>query len=167
MRIRKGTQTSPTPRPYYSALPSSSPRRTQTFWTFPRLAVAVLACAMALTVAITVNPSTKGHHTFTAASDYRSERESGCTNSGAGCHGRETEYSDFNAYHPDSECATCHDYQGAGCIMCHAPREHECALCHDGTLKQAPDRVRITDPYPSGHYRETTHTAMGTVLNAR
>ena len=32
-------------------------------------------------------------------------------------------------------------------------------------MKQAADVVKLTDPYPRGHYRETTHTAMGTKMS--
>ena len=45
------------------------------------------------------------------------------------------------------------------------PAEKECQLCHDGTMKQAPDVVKLTDPYPRGHYRETTHTALATKMD--
>jgi len=33
-------------------------------------------------------------------------------------------------------------------------------------MKKAPDVVRLTDNYPNGHYRETTHTAMGDEYDA-
>ncbi len=108
------------------------------------------------------NPPTGSVHSFTKASDYNAVKESGCTNSGAGCHGSETEYTDFNKYHPEAECTTCHDYQGVGCIPCHAPAEHECALCHDGSMDKALDAVRLTDSFPKGHYRQTKHGATGT-----
>lgn len=121
-----------------------------------------IATLGALVFAAVWNPPISSQHSFTKASDYRMERESGCTNSGKGCHGSESAYTDFNAYHPNAKCTTCHDYQGVGCIPCHAPSEHECQVCHDGTMQAAPDRVKLTDPYPRGHYRETTHTAMGT-----
>ncbi len=112
------------------------------------------------------NPPSGSIHDFTDASDYVASKDSGCTNSGEGCHGEETEYADFNAYHPNADCATCHDYQGVGCIPCHSPDGHECQSCHDGTMEDAGDRTRITDPYPKGHYRETTHTATGTDMKA-
>jgi len=108
------------------------------------------------------NPPTGRVHSFTSASDYKASSDSGCTNSGDGCHGEETAYKDFNEYHPNATCTTCHEYQGVGCIPCHSPNGHECQSCHDGTMDIAADRNRITDPYPKGHYRETTHTAMGT-----
>jgi hypothetical protein len=111
------------------------------------------------------NPPTTGVHTFSSASDYKASNDSGCTNSGKGCHGSDKEYADFNAYHPDSECTDCHAYQGVGCIPCHTPGAlHECPVCHDGTMKGAADVVRLTDPYPRGHYRETSHTAIATDL---
>lgn len=127
-----------------------------------KYALFALGAVAAVVFSMVWNPPTATVHSFTEASDYNSKRESGCTDSGAGCHGDEQEYRDFNAYHPEAKCTTCHEYQGVGCIPCHSPREHECVLCHDGSMKQAPDRVRITDPYPRGHYRETTHTATAT-----
>jgi len=125
-----------------------------------KLAVAGLV-AVVVVISAVVNPSPKTHHDFTSASDYRADRDSGCTNSGEGCHGSEKTYADFNKYHPKAKCTSCHDYQGASCIPCHKPAEHECPVCHDGTIKNAPDTVRLSDPYPRGHYRETTHTATG------
>lgn len=112
------------------------------------------------------NPPTGSVHSFTNASDYKVSSDKGCTNSGEGCHGDESKYSDFNAYHPNAKCTTCHDYQGVGCIPCHTPSGKECQDCHDGQPDFAPDVMRLTDPYPRGHYRETTHTAMGTDMNA-
>lgn len=130
-----------------------------------KLTAAAIGIVALVLVSAVWNPPTKGHHTFTTASDYRADRESGCTNSGKGCHGSETSYADFNVYHKDVKCASCHDYQGAGCIPCHKPNQHDCPVCHDGTMKNAPDTVRLTDSYPNGHYRETTHTAMGTDMD--
>lgn len=113
------------------------------------------------------NPPTTRVHTFSSASDYKVAKDSGCTNSGSGCHGAETEYRDFNAYHPNTDCGVCHSWEGVACIPCHSPnKNHECALCHDGSMKEASDVVRLTDNYPSGHYRETTHTAMGSKYEA-
>jgi hypothetical protein len=120
--------------------------------------IAIAACVFG----VGWNPPHDTTHTFTSASDYRPATDSGCTNSGAGCHGSESSYKDFNTYHPNATCTTCHAYQGVACIPCHAPnKNHECPLCHDGSMKNAPDVVRLTDNYPSGHYRETSHTAMG------
>ncbi|MBI5232491.1 MAG: hypothetical protein HY876_10050, partial [Coriobacteriales bacterium] len=128
---------------------------------FAFAAVAVIAVGMV------VNPPTGGKHAFTKDSDYRSESESGCTNSGKGCHGDEDSYDDFNTYHPNAKCTSCHDYQGASCIPCHSPNSnHECQECHDGSVEEAADTVRLTDPYPRGHYRETTHTATGEKMSA-
>jgi hypothetical protein len=121
-----------------------------------------LGVAALLVVSAVWNPPTASVHSFSKASDYNPARESGCTNSGKGCHGSETRFTDFNSYHKNAGCTDCHDYQGVGCIPCHKPSQSECELCHDGTMKNAPDVVRLTDDYPRGHYRETTHTAMGT-----
>ncbi len=123
-------------------------------------AIAVLAFSMAW------NPPSGRVHSFTEASDYRASKDAGCTNSGEGCHGAESSYADFNAYHPNADCMTCHDHEGVGCIPCHSPKGRECQSCHDGTMEKAGDQVRITDLYPKGHYRETTHTATGTDMRA-
>lgn len=151
----------PTYRPYVSsdALEKARKLRNKRFGLFAVAAVAAVAFSALW------NPPTGRVHDFTKASDYKIESESGCTNSGEGCHGSETKYTDFNDYHPEADCTTCHDYEGVGCIPCHKPREHECQVCHDGSLEAAPDRVKLTDPYPRGHYRETTHTAMGTEMD--
>lgn len=111
------------------------------------------------------NPPTNTVHSFTEASDYNARRESGCTNSGEGCHGDDARLSDFNAYHPETPCKTCHDYTGVGCIPCHGPSQHECTGCHDGTMEGASDCVRLSDSFPKGHYRESLHTAMGTDMS--
>ena len=101
-------------------------------------AIALLAVSMAW------NPPTRGIHSFTEASDYIASKDSGCTNSGEGCHGAESAYTDFNDYHPETECTSCHEHQGVGCIPCHSPSGHECQSCHDGTMPGAGDRTRIT-----------------------
>ena len=122
----------------------------------------MLLAIAAIAFGVGWNPPHDTKHTFSSASNYNSAKESGCTNSGSGCHGAETEYRDFNTYHPDTDCGVCHSWQGVACIPCHAPnKNHECPLCHDGSMKKASDVVRITDSFPRGHYRETTHTAMG------
>ena len=108
------------------------------------------------------NPPTETVHTFTSASDYSARRESGCTNSGDGCHGFDEGLSDFNKYHPDTACTVCHDYTGVGCIPCHAPNQHECTGCHDGSMEGVSDCVTLADAWPKGHYRESLHTALGT-----
>lgn len=131
-----------------------------------KILIAVAAIA-GLIFSAAWNPPVGTVHKFTTASDYSEKKESGCVNSGEGCHGSETLYRDFNAYHPNATCTTCHDYQGVGCIPCHSPnKNHECAACHDGSMKGAADVVKITDPFPRGHYRETTHTATGTDMTA-
>lgn len=119
-------------------------------------------------VAFTVawNPPTGRIHSFTEASDFIASKDSGCTNSGEGCHGEETSYDDFNVYHPNTDCSDCHDKTGVGCLPCHSPKGHECQSCHDGTMPGAGDQVRLMDPYPKGHYRETTHTANSSDFKA-
>jgi len=96
-------------------------------------------------------------HVFSAASDYASATVEGCTNSGAGCHGAESTYSDFTAYHAANGCLAgpCHTspskagYEG----------DKQCVSCHDGNYVGAPDVVALTGAAPNGHYDETTHTA--------
>ncbi len=58
----------------------------------------------------TSNHGSATAHGFSAASDYDNGTVTGCTNSGAGCHGTETTYSSFVDYHPASGCTTgpCH-----------------------------------------------------------
>ena len=128
----------------------------------PVLVYGIGVFVVAVIFAAVWNPPTGSVHSFTKASDYNAEKESGCTNSGGGCHGSEADYTDFNKYHAEAKCTTCHDYQGVGCIPCHAPSEHECALCHDGSMDNAADAVRLGDSYPKGHYRQTKHGATGT-----
>ncbi len=157
------------PAPLYSSsgLGGRSPQAPpQSFFRRYRSGFFALGAVLALVFSATWNPPTGTVHSFTKASDYRPDREGGCVNSGKGCHGSETSYTSFNDYHPAAKCTDCHDYQGVGCIPCHSPANHECQVCHDGTMPQSPDRVRLTDPYPRGHYRETTHTAMGTPYDA-
>lgn len=132
-----------------------------------RIAVTLFLLIGGTVFAMGWNPPEGSVHSFTKLSDYNSEKETGCVNSGEGCHGDETQYTSFNSYHPNADCTDCHDYQGVGCIPCHTPSGTECTSCHDGTMKNAGDRTRITDPYPRGHYRETTHTAMGTDMDGK
>jgi hypothetical protein len=127
-----------------------------------RAAIITLCVAAAVVFGAVWNPPTGSVHSFSAASDYKASTESGCTNSGKGCHGSDPSRTDFNIYHKGAKCTDCHDFQGVACIPCHTPSGNECQLCHDGSVKGAPDTIRLTDPYPRGHYRETSHTAMGT-----
>lgn len=145
-------------RTYYSSRPSArKPKKDTRSRNGIIIVVAILACVFG----VGWNPPHDTVHAFSSASDYKVASDSGCTNSGAGCHGSESSYRDFNAYHPHATCSTCHAYQGIACIPCHAPNtNHECQLCHDGSMKLAPDVVGLRDNYPNGHYRETTHTAM-------
>ena len=152
---------------YGSASPQPDPADKARRSRRAKIAVGVLLAIGAVAFAAGWNPPTKTVHEFSEASDYNAKRESGCTNSGKGCHDFETAYTDFNDYHPNAECTTCHEYQGVGCIPCHMPAEVECQLCHDGTFEPAADVVRLSDPYPKGHYRESTHTAMGTDFSAK
>lgn len=135
-------------------------RRRSKRTTRARAGVATFGLVAVVVLSGIINPPTASVHSFTKNSDYDTGRQAGCTNSGKGCHGAEKEFKDFNAYHASARCTTCHDYQGIGCIPCHKPSQTECEACHDGTMKGAPDVVRLTDPYPRGHYRETSHTVQ-------
>lgn len=161
MRSKYGNPSSPT-----SFRPLPDPATRQQLLKAKRLRTGLFSVGAIALVAFSMvwNPPTGRVHSFTQASDYNPVKESGCTNSGEGCHGEETEYRDFNAYHPNSDCTSCHDYQGVGCIPCHSPDGHECQTCHDGTMEAAGDRLKLSDPWPRGHYRETTHTVTGTDL---
>ena len=146
--------------------PFSEPAIDQTAIRAKRRRIGIIALAVIALFAFAWgwNPPTKNVHTFSAASNYKPDREAGCTNSGKGCHGRETSYSDFNDYHPNAKCTTCHDFQGVGCIPCHMPSENECPACHDGSLKQAQDVARLSRPSPRGHYSVTKHFSAGTKM---
>ncbi|TLM99234.1 MAG: hypothetical protein FDZ75_00550, partial [Actinobacteria bacterium] len=53
--------------------------------------------AIALLVGSAIfNPPITNQHAFTNASDYKAANESGCTNSGEGCHGKDASRTDFN-----------------------------------------------------------------------
>ncbi|MHB9004866.1 MAG: cytochrome c3 family protein, partial [Coriobacteriia bacterium] len=90
----------------------------------------------------------------------------GCYSTGAGCHvSTDADYAS-TAYHPDNGCTNglCHDLVPGGDVnpsKATHPNPNSCQGCHDSTYTNAPDTVPITDPYPSGHYNETTHTASG------
>ncbi|MBE0476121.1 MAG: hypothetical protein IBX62_03370 [Coriobacteriia bacterium] len=142
--------------------PPSPPRQRPASRKKAGYALFALSGVLALGFAMVWNPPTAKVHSFSAVSDYDPVKESGCTNSGQGCHGEDRDYADFNAYHPDAKCTRCHDYQGVGCIPCHSPKASECVECHDGSREGVSDCVRLSDPYPRGHYGETTHTATGT-----
>ena len=105
-----------------------------------------------------------GKHEFDIdTNDYNDTTITGCTNSGAGCHGADptgmTGTGDIVDYHPAG---------AASCLAggCHtsadkatATQPHTCSSCHDGTFDNALDTVALTDAAPAGHYGETTHTA--------
>ncbi len=93
-------------------------------------------------------------HSFTASSDYDAPTETGCTNSGAGCHGADATRIDMAVpYHPASGCISGPCHQSASKLGYGG--SNECVSCHDGNYAGAPDRVTLT----ASHYNETTHTA--------
>ncbi len=99
-------------------------------------------------------------HTFTAASDYVAATETGCTNSGSGCHGTDATYGNYGPdYHPYSGCVSgmCHAPANPSYVKLGTPRE--CTSCHSGTYTYAGDQIPLTGAPANGHYSETTHTA--------
>ncbi len=105
-----------------------------------------------------VQPHT--HELDTIQSEYNNVTVTGCVNSGDGCHGFSSS-TDYVSYHPNSGCT-----EG----KCHAASNHNlsafdnpnaCQDCHGGQVlyQGAPDTIELTEPYPIGHYSETTHTA--------
>ena len=101
-----------------------------------------------------------------SASAYNSTTNTGCANSGAGCHAPNS--SDIVAYHPDGalSCLT------SGCHTSASKPTHSqpfvCGDCHDGTFVGAVDTTELAEASPGGHYGEATHTAvaMGTAVSA-
>ena len=105
------------------------------------------------------HPGAKDHG-YTAASDYNATTDTGCSNSGAGCHGTDATRADMAVpYHPTSGCVggPCHQSASKPAYV----GNNDCVTCHDNNYLGAPDRVALTSAYPNGHYSETTHTAGG------
>jgi predicted CXXCH cytochrome family protein len=102
-----------------------------------------------------------GNHTLnTVGSAYDNTTITGCTGSGAGCHG--TAPATYQAIHPNSGCLAgpCHTAANHNDVAFNDP--NTCQNCHGGggvTYDNAPDVVALTDAAPGGHYSETTHTA--------
>ncbi|MDO8915018.1 MAG: hypothetical protein Q7W16_02905 [Coriobacteriia bacterium] len=88
----------------------------------------------------------------------------GCTNSGAGCHGTSAS-TNIADYHPTSGCTSgpCHT---SGDIGSHK-EPFVCGDCHDGTYAGARDTTALADIAPVGHYGETTHTASAGLGNVQ
>ncbi|MDP2401877.1 MAG: hypothetical protein Q8M66_07860, partial [Actinomycetota bacterium] len=114
--------------------------------------------------------SAHAHSLDLAGSNYNDATQTGCTNSGAGCHGAyaaaEPTYLDF---HPASGCT-----EG----LCHTAANHDapqfddpntCQNCHGGgalLYDHAPRTVPLDLTAPGGHYIVASHTAsagLGTV----
>lgn len=109
-------------------------------------------------------------HGFTAASQYSSVTESGCTNQ-TGCHNQGlTSTSDFAAvFHPSSGCTggTCHAPANPSFDAFNAANTlpDECVDCHAtaAAYSGAAARSKLTSSLANGgHYSETTHTASAT-----
>ncbi|MDO8963007.1 MAG: hypothetical protein Q7W30_00765, partial [Coriobacteriia bacterium] len=108
-----------------------------------------------------VNVATHGKHALNrASSDASLTAVTGCTNSGAGCHGADTTSTPNyqTPYHPASGCATGPCHTSASKATKTPPIT--CQGCHDGTYTNAVhvDSLATTTAL-GGHYNETTHTA--------
>ncbi|MHB9002811.1 MAG: hypothetical protein ACYC6C_01935 [Coriobacteriia bacterium] len=91
----------------------------------------------------------------------------GCYSSGAGCHSSTSADYASADYHPDNGCTSgiCHSSLNQPDLLFNNP--NTCQDCHtNGAYQFAPDTVALTDPYPTGHYNETTHTAGATQMSA-
>lgn len=105
-------------------------------------------------------------HSYSAASDYSESTQTGCSNSGVGCHGSDTGYADIRASYGHDGCTSgpCHTSTSKSNVTA----KLECLKCHSGGYAGAPNRASLGGAYPNGHYSETTHTAaaMGRVVSA-
>lgn len=105
--------------------------------------------------------SAHSHELNAPASVHIPAAQTGCTDSGAGCHGSDAGQG-YAVYHPDSGCTD---------GVCHVAANHSdpqfddpnsCQNCHGGgaaVYDGAPDVVGLTDASPAGHYPVASHTA--------
>lgn len=115
------------------------------------------------------------HSLNRAGSDYNNTTISGCTNSGAGCHGTDTGTTqDYAQYHPASGCTNGPCHLGNATQADPAFNNPQtCQNCHGGRSSapliydRAPDAVSLTSATPDGHYGEATHTAAGLLNTAK
>ncbi len=105
-------------------------------------------------------------HSYDAASDYSDGAgegvETGCSNSGAGCHGTDALRTDAaTAYHPASGCVSgaCHSSASFTGAFRTSGDDADCARCHDGSFTGAPDTIALGDETSAGHYDLDLHTA--------
>lgn len=105
------------------------------------------------------------HELDVVNSNYNDATEAGCTNSGAGCHGVDTEADYGTPYHPDTGCATGACHASATYPSTNFATPPVCQDCHNGTYVNAPDVSVLAQSGAGGHYNETTHSATpaGTV----
>jgi hypothetical protein len=108
------------------------------------------------------------HNLDIGGSDYVPATITGCTNSGAGCHGSETRpttgitgianYAD--PYHPANGCISGACHTSPTKALNNHKNPLTCQACHDGTYSGAPN-VSMLQALSSagGHYSETLHTA--------
>lgn len=93
----------------------------------------------------------------------------GCTQSGAGCHGNSAT-TDYASYHPNTGCISgaCH----AGNASQPLPEfnnPNTCMNCHGGgplPYQGATDRIPVTGVSPDGHYPVPLHTAVASSRTA-
>ena len=106
-----------------------------------------------------------GNHSYTAASDYSEATQTGCANSGAGCHGSDSSRTDIRSAYDHIGCTSgpCHTSVSKPSVT--APLE--CAKCHAGNFVGAPNRMVLTGAYPNGHYNETTHTVPNGIMTTQ
>ncbi len=111
----------------------------------------------------TSNHGSATAHGFSAASDYDNGTVTGCTNSGAGCHGTETTYSNFVDYHPASGCTTgpCHTSADKAAFTATYDGDATCADCHDANYAGAPDASGADDRLAAGPLRRDHAHRLG------
>ncbi len=113
-----------------------------------------------------------GLHQTTTASDYADGSgegvESGCLNSGSGCHGATTlPANGAKTFHPASGCldGACHLSASMTPAFKAASDGMECVRCHDGTFAGASDKIALGDADTAGHYPTLLHTATAGLGN--
>lgn len=105
------------------------------------------------------------HDLDVAGSNYNGVAVTGCTNSGAGCHGSDTS-ANYQAYHPVSGCLSgpCHTSANQGDAAFDNP--NTCQDCHSGGYANALDTVGLAENTPAGHYPAAIHTATSMTREA-
>jgi len=102
-----------------------------------------------------------GDHGYTTASDHNVTAMTGCTNSGAGCHGVSAQPGNaVTDFHGTAGCmaSKCHTSPTMTPAWIAGGSGAECVRCHNGSFVNAADMVALTDTSTAGHYGDTTHT---------